>query len=358
MADIEHNGTEAPTPRRREQAREEGQVVLSTDLTASVALLTGCAILLWTGSMLGARLMNGIRHWMTDVPGSEWTAWHVTLGARWMSAELAGTCGLLVLAILAVGLSFGFAQVGFLVSFKPLALKWDRLIPENPLGRLVSVDSGIKGLLSAMKVTLLMGVAMLLLWMRRGELSMRNFRSIDEVAAFGWRLGLIICMALAGVSVSLALADYLVKWFRQEQKLKMTREEIKQEQKDDSGDPHVRAAVRKKQREARKRQSVKDVPKADVILTNPTHLAIAIQYQPGKMRAPKIVAKGAGVFAQNIVRIAKENKIPVMERKPLARALYKIVDVGQEIPFEFFRAIAEILAGIYKVKKQGIGNRE
>ncbi len=350
MADVEHNGTEAPTPRRREQAREEGQVVLSTDLTASVALLTGCAILLWTGSTLGARLMNGLREWMTDVPGTEWNAWHVTLGARWMSAELVGTCGLFVLAILSIGLAFGFAQVGFVISFKSLELKWDRLIPENPFSKLISMDSGIKGVLNALKVTLLLGISMLMLWLRRGELSIRNFGSIDAVAAYGWRLGLMICLAMAGVAVGLALTDYLIKWFRQEQKLKMTREEIKQEQKDDNGDPHVKAAVRRKQREARKQQSVKDVPKAHLILTNPTHLAIAIQYQPGKMRAPKIVAKGAGVFAQNIIRIAKENKIPVMERKPLARALYKIVDVGQEIPFEFFRAIAEILAQIYKAK--------
>ena len=350
MADVEHNGTEAPTPRRREQAREEGQVVLSTDLTASVALLTGCAILLWTGSTLGARLMNGLREWMTDVPGTEWNAWHVTLGARWMSAELVGTCGLFVLAILSIGLAFGFAQVGFVISFKSLELKWDRLIPENPFSKLISMDSGIKGVLNALKVTLLLGISMLMLWLRRGELSIRNFGSIDAVAAYGWRLGLMICLAMAGVAVGLALTDYLIKWFRQEQKLKMTREEIKQEQKDDNGDPHVKAAVRRKQRDARKQQSVKDVPKAHLILTNPTHLAIAIQYQPGKMRAPKIVAKGAGVFAQNIIRIAKENKIPVMERKPLARALYKIVDVGQEIPFEFFRAIAEILAQIYKAK--------
>lgn len=348
MADVEHNGTEAATPRRREQAREDGQVVLSTDLTASVSLMTGCAILLWTGSILGARLMHGFHQWITDVPSTEWHTWNVSLGAQWMSGELAGTCGLFALAIFAIGLSFGLMQVGFTISFKSLALNWDRLIPENPFGKIISIDSSIKGLLSAMKVTLLLSVAMLLLWMRRGELSIRNFASIDHIAAFAWDLGLKICMAMAGISVGLGLTDYLVKWFRQEQKLKMTREEIKQEQKDDNGDPHVRAAMKRKQREARKQQSVKDVPKADVILTNPTHLAIAIQYQPGKMRAPKIVAKGAGVFAQNIIRIAKENKIPVMERKPLARALYKLVDVGQEIPFEFFRAIAEILAGIYR----------
>ncbi len=351
MAGSEHNGTEAPTPRRREDARGEGQVVLSPDLTAAVALLTGCMILLWTGSTLAARLLNGFREWFIDVPTSEWTPWHVALGARWLSTELMGTCGLLVTGLMAIGLMFGFAQVGFVVSLKPLAINWSRILPENGWSKVLSLESGVRGLLSAMKVSLLLSITALLLWMRRHELSVGNFDSVVGVAAFGWRLGLIVCLAMAGVSVGLALIDYLVKWFQNEQKLKMTREEVKQELKDDQGDPHVRAAIRKKQREARRRQSVRDVPKATVVFTNPTHLAIAIQYEAGRMRAPKVVAKGAGVFAKNIVRIAKENKVPVLERKPLARALFKSVDVGQEIPFEFFRAIAEILAQIYKTRQ-------
>lgn len=351
MADNEHNGTEAPTPRRRDDARGEGQVVISSDLTAAIALLTGCMILLWTGSTLAARLLGGFREWFTEVPQSEWTQWHISLGARWLSMELIGICGLLVAGLMTVGLAFGFAQVGFVVSFKPLAMNWSRILPENGWSRVLSLESGVRGLLSVLKVSLLLSITALLLWMRRQELSIHNFESVADVAAFGWRLGLIVCLAMAGVSVGLALIDYLVKWFQNEKKLKMTREEIKQEQKDDQGDPHLRAAIRKKQREARKRQSVRDVPKATIILTNPTHLAIAIQYEAGRMRAPKVVAKGAGVFAKNIVRIAKENKIPVLERKPLARALFKSVDVGQEIPFEFFRAIAEILAQIYKVRQ-------
>lgn len=351
MADHEHNGTEAPTPRRRDDARGEGQVVISPDLTAAVALLTGCVILLWTGSTLGARLLGGFREWFTEVPKSEWTQWHISLGARWLSMELIGICGLMVVSLMTVGLAFGFAQVGFVVSFKPLAMNWSRILPENGWSRVFSLESGVRGLLSVLKVSLLLSMTALLLWMRRQELSIHNFESVADAAASGWRLGLIVCLAMAGVSVGLALIDYLVKWFQNEKKLKMTREEVKQEQKDDQGDPHVRAAIRKKQREARRRQSVRDVPKATIILTNPTHLAIAIQYDAGRMRAPKIVAKGAGVFAKNIVRIAQENKIPVLERKPLARALFKSVDVGQEIPFEFFRAIAEILAQIYKSRQ-------
>ena len=237
MADNEHNGTEAPTPRRRDEARGEGQVVISPDLTAAVALLTGCMILLWTGSTLAARLLGGFREWFTEVPQSEWTQWHISLGARWLSTELIGVCGLLVAGLMTVGLAFGFAQVGFVVSLKPLAMNWSRILPENGWSRLLSLESGVRGLLSVLKVSLLLSITALLLWMRRQELSIHNFRSVADVAAFGWRLGLIVCLAMAGVSVGLALIDYLVKWFQNEKKLKMTREEIKQEQKDDQGDP-------------------------------------------------------------------------------------------------------------------------
>jgi flagellar biosynthetic protein FlhB len=351
MAGPENTGTEAPTPKRREDAREEGQVVFSPDLTASIALLAGCIVLLWSGSTIAVRLMEGFRRWFAEVPSEAWGVHHVSESAHWMTNELVAICGFLVPGVMLIGLAFGFAQVGFHVSFQALEIKWERLLPENGFSKIVSMESGIAGLMNVAKVSLLLGVSAICLWIKRAEFSVQNHASVASLTESAWRLGLYVCIAMAGVSLGLALIDYLVKWFRNEQKLMMSREEIKQEQKDDSGDPHLKAAIRKKQREARRRQSVRDVPKATVILTNPTHLAIAIQYEPGQMKAPRIVAKGAGVFAKNIVRIAKENNIPVLERKPLARALFKSVDVGQEIPFDFFRAIAEILAQIYKTKQ-------
>jgi flagellar biosynthetic protein FlhB len=333
MAGPENTGTEAPTPRRREDAREEGQVVFSPDLTASIALLAGCLVLMWSGSEMARRMMEGFRRWFVEVPGEVWGVHHVSEGAHWMTSELIAICGFLVPGIMVIGLAFGFAQVGFHFSFKSLAINWERLLPENGFSRIISMESGIRGLMNVAKVTFLLCVSAICLWIKRAEFSIQNHSSVLSLTASAWKLGLYVCIAMAAVS------------------LMMTREEIKQEQKDDSGDPHLKAAIRKKQREARRRQSVRDVPKATVILTNPTHLAIAIQYEPGQMKAPRIVAKGAGVFAKNIVRIAKENNIPVLERKPLARALFKSVDVGQEIPFDFFRAIAEILAQIYKARQ-------
>lgn len=132
----------------------------------------------------------------------------------------------------------------------------------------------------------------------------------------------------------------------------MTHQEIKQEQKNELGDPTIKAAVRRKQREALKNQSVADVPDATVILTNPTHYAVALKYEAGKMTAPKLVAKGAGSFAFNIIKIAIENRVPVIQRPPLTRAIFRSVKVGQEIPEQFFRAVAEILGQVYRAKRR------
>lgn len=353
MAELEHNGTEEPTPRRREEARREGQVVQSPDLTAAAGLLTACFLLLLLGDDLAGRLLQGLRQWMTEIPAEDWQAWHVTAGAHWLSAELLLSCGFLVLGLLAVGLAASLLQVGFVVSLKPLEADWSRLLPSQGWARVWSLESGFRGLQGALKVSLLMLSSCLMLWLKRDALSAANFSSVADLAAFAWQLGLTICLTMAGIALALALTDYLVKWLRHEQKLKMTREEIKQEQKDDSGDPQVRAAVRRRQREARRQQSVRDVPKATVILTNPTHLAVALQYEQG-MAAPRVVAKGAGVFAKNIVRIAREHQIPVLERKPLARAIFAGVSVGQEIPVEFFRAVAEIIAQIYRARQAAV----
>lgn len=350
MADFENNGTEAPTPRRREEARAEGRVAQSPDLTAAFALLIGCFMLLWFGASWGNRLLQGVRIWIESLRTSDWTNWHSQTSASWITSELVGIVGLFVLVVMAIGLLVGFLQVGFVVSLKPLEIDFSKISPDQGWTRVLSLDSIVRGLLGGLKVTGLLIVSCVLLWSRRNSLSVTNFSTVSSVAVTAWDLGLWIALVLAGVAFGVSLFDYLTRWFKHEQQLKMTREEIKQEQKDDTGDPHVRAVIRRRQREARRRQSVKDVPKATVILTNPTHLAVAIQYDIGKMPVPKVVAKGAGVFAKNIVRIAREHNIPVMERKPLARALFASVDVGEHIPFEFFRAIAEIIAQIYRTR--------
>ena len=246
MAGPENTGTEAPTPRRREDARDEGQVVFSSDLTASIGLLAGCLVLLWSGSTIAIRLMEGFRRWFVEVPSEAWGVHHVSESAHWMTNELVAICGFLVPGIMVIGLAFGFAQVGFHFSFKSLAINWERLLPENGFSRIISMDSGIRGVMNVAKVSLLLCVSAICLWIKRAEFSVQNHASVASLTASAWRLGLYVCIAMAGVSLGLALIDYLVKWFRNEQKLMMSREEIKQEQKDDSGDPHLKCGMFRK----------------------------------------------------------------------------------------------------------------
>lgn len=352
MAENANEGTEAPTQRRREEARKDGQVVSSPDVAATFAVLAGCMFMMWSGGMLGQRLMQAFRTWFRDASSGDWTNMHTQLGARWLSVELLSNCGALVALLMGVGLVIGFAQVGFLISWKPMELDIQKLSPIKGWQRLFSIDSAIKGGLGIAKVFLLLLVSCAIIWFRRGELSSTNFGSVGSLFSFAWDLGLTICLTLAMMSFSLAAVDYITRWLRQEHKLKMTHQEIKQEQKNELGDPTIKAAVRRKQREALKNQSVADVPDATVILTNPTHYAVALKYEAGKMTAPKLVAKGAGSFAFNIIKIAIENRVPVIQRPPLTRAIFRSVKVGQEIPEQFFRAVAEILGQVYRAKRR------
>lgn len=350
--DQANEGTEAPTQRRRDEARKDGQVVASPDVSSAVAIFAGCLFFMWFGSGLGHKLLDAFRTWMRPIPASDWSDLHTQLGARWLSAELLSTCGMFLGLLTIVGLCVGFAQSGFLISFKPMELNFEKMSPARGWEKLFSAESGVRGLLGIAKVLGLVTVAAAIIWMRSGEFSAANFTSIGHLFGYGWKLGLTICMALAAVSLTLAVADYITRWLRHEKKLKMTHEEIKREQKDENGDPTVKAAMRRRQREGRKEQSVAEVPEATVILTNPTHYAVALKYESGRMGAPKLVAKGAGSFAANIVRIAKQNQIPVVQRPPLTRAIFRNVKVGQEIPAEFFRAVAEILGEIYRARRR------
>ena len=352
MAEHANEGTLDPTQRRRDEARKDGQVVASPDISSTFSVLAGCLFLMWFGGAIGQRILLSFQTWFRDVPSTDWTTLNTQMGARWLTGELLGTCGMMLLCLMAVGLITGFAQSGFLISWKPMEVDFEKMSPVKGWEKLFSIDSGIRGILGISKVLLLLIVASVIVWLRRAELAPANFVSVGGLFTFGWKLGLTICLSLAIVSFSLAAADYVTRWLRHEKKLKMTHEELKQEQKDELGDPTIRAAVRRKQREALKNRSVAEVPDATVILTNPTHYAVALKYESGKMTAPKLVAKGAGSFAFNIVSIAKEHRIPVIRRPPLTRAIFRSVNVGQEIPTEFFRAVAEILGEIYRAKRR------
>lgn len=343
------DGTEEPTQRRREQARSEGQVVQSPEVASAFALLSSGLILLWFGPSIGGSLMDGLRTWLTDSVDI-WSPHMDAVVFRWITMETLALCCIPIFGMLAVSFSIAFIQTGPMFVLTPLSFKPEKLHPANNWKKLMSLDNGLKSLLAIVKVAIAFTVTTLFFYWNWQMYGTAVISSVGRVTQEAWGAAIFIWIVLAAIFLTPAALDYLFKRYQHEQKLKMTREEVKREQKDEGGDPMIRARQRQKVRESMKQRSVTDVPKATVVLTNPTHLAVALQYEAG-MAAPKVVAKGAGVFAKNIVRIAKEHRIHVVQRKPLARAIYKNINVGQEIPPEFFKAVAEILGQIYRLRR-------
>jgi len=351
--DSELSKTEDPTPRRLEQAREEGQVAFSPDLNSASALLVAAVAAMWVLPTMGGQLKSLMRNRILTLDGSFWNEASTVIATRWLFQNVWLVAGGLSIVFLVLNLILSQAQAGFLFSTKPLQPKWDRLNPVQGLQRLFSLDSVVRGIQAVIKVVTLSTVAFVLFWLWFETVRTATGGTLEQSVAVGWQLIVQVMLSLAGAAFVWGVGDYLFRWYRLQQKLKMTLQQVKDEAKEEQGDPLLKGQIRKRQREAAQRKSLRDVPKASVVITNPTHYAVALQYEPGKMKAPKILAKGSDAFARRIAQVARENGVPVLERKPLTRALYALGKVGEEIPMEFYRAVAEILAQVFKLKRAG-----
>ena len=340
--------TEAPTGRRRQEARDDGQIPKSADLSAAVLLLGGLIVL----SFLGPRFMRGFTKIMgmsLQIDISELTASHSI-----RTAEIAFRTGmsfLLPVLLSLAGLAFivTLIQVGFVLTGKPLTPNFGRLNPLSGMKKLLFTKrTAVKLAIDLAKVALIGYLAYLCV---RGEMStivalsdlghLQIFAvACDMIFALGIRLGLVLLV--------LALLDYAYQRWQHEQDLKMSKQEVREELKRMDGDPQLKGRRREIARQFATQRMATDVPRADVVVTNPTEFAVAIRYHPEDMDAPRVVAKGTDYMALQIRRIAQAHGVPIVQRKPLARALYATVDVGQEIPPKFYKVIAEILAYVYE----------
>ena len=350
MADDFGQRTEAATPRRREEAREQGRVAVSADLAAGMLMLAAVGVL-WFGSRtVGASLLETVRHGMLrcHVPelGPERTR-EVLTGFLTRGLHMTGMLlGLLFVVALAVMV----AQVGFRIVPSLAAPNWERLDPVNGLGRIFSWAALLRGGTAFTKAACTGLLAALLLKGRLIRLAALDRQTLASAVGQTWDLVLRLGLMIAAAFVVVGVIDFILQRVRVEMALRMTREEIKEEMKREEGDPAVKGRIRKLARELSQRRMMRDVPRATVVVTNPTHLAIALRYEKGALGAPKVVAKGAGHVARKIVETARRHGVPVVERKPVARTLYKAVAIGQEIPAALYHAVAEVLAYVYRLR--------
>jgi flagellar biosynthetic protein FlhB len=338
------------TPYRRQKAREEGQVPRSHDLASAALLLSALGLLLYFGQGVVLLLVNltqrqlGSAAWRTldrDRLVEEMHSLITLLGSQMLPV-----LGLLVVAAVAIQLS----QTGVLFLPEKLGLDLSRISPLRGFQRIFSLSNAIRLGFGLLKIVLVATVAYWCLWAERHQILGLCDQSVPEIARYVVESALWTCLKIGAALLILALFDYGYQWWKHEQDLRMTTQELREELKTLQGDPHIAARRKSVQRQLVMQRINTAVPKAQVVVTNPTELAVALQYDMETMSAPIVVAKGAGAVALRIRRLALEHNIPVVERKELARALFKHVDIGRPIPPEQYAAMAEVLRYVYELK--------
>jgi flagellar biosynthetic protein FlhB len=356
MADIDKDQerTEQASPRRREEARNKGQVAKSPEV-ASATILLACTIFFYFGSGgMVERLMDLTRGTLRE-SGTTAVSLNTINALIWgWTWKLFLVMAPLLLTVVIAGLLANYLQIGFIFSTETLTPKFEKIDPIKGFQRLASLRSFVELIKSLLK----MAIIAVVVWLTLKDELQNMIPLMDEplwgILLYTGRISFKILITTCWILIVLAILDYLYQRWEFEKGIRMSRQEVKDEFKQTEGDPHVKSRIRRIQREAARKRMMANIPKADVVITNPTHLAVAIRYDPEKMYAPTVVAKGAGFVAERIREIAAAHRVPVLENKPVAQLLYKTVDVDQAIPEDLYRAVAEILAYVYGLKERAL----
>jgi flagellar biosynthetic protein FlhB len=313
-------------------------------------MLVGALFLRYWGMNLVSTMETTVRASFQHLTQPDLTTETVMAAMTTFSLELAKLLGPVFAVMIAVGVIANLAQVGFIFTLHPLKPDFSRLNPLEGAKRLISTRSLVELVKSIAKLSI---VAFVVWKIVEGKLTL--FLMLPRMtwqAGIGTVVGTVFDVAIWAASVLflLALIDYGYQRFSFDRSIRMSREEIKEEYKQTEGNPVIRQRVRQLQRAVAQRRMMQAVPKADVVITNPTHFAVALQYDAKTMRAPRVVAKGADLLAQQIKKVAAENGVPMMENRPLAQALYKQCEIGHEVPADLYAAVAELLAFVYRLR--------
>lgn len=350
MAEQFGDKTHDATPHRRQQAREQGQVVKSQDLTSAGLLLGALLIIYGLSTSLFESLGAYMSSQLGELPALQYGRDEFTDQTNSIIHMLTTNLLPLMGLMMGLGILLHVGQTGLLFTPSRLMPDVSRIDPLKGFGRIFSLAGLMRLGFGLFKILIIAGVAFFSLYGHRAELVLLPEWSALDVGVFLLDILFWTCVKIAAALVLLAILEYAYQRWKHENDLKMTTQELKDEMKNLQGDPQVAARRRQVQRQLVLNRLGQSVPKADFVVTNPTHLAVAVQYDPTKSDAPLVVAKGQGTMAERIRRIALENGIPVLERKPLAQALYHNVEINQPVPRDQYAAVAEVLRYVYELK--------
>ena len=343
--------TEEATPNKIRKAREEGQLGFSTEFLGGCALAAGIFWHWGLGQYLFGTLSDSIAVRMTQFDDAIEDP-RLMVGYLIQETRSVGLALVTLLGLVAVvGSVCGLLQTNFNISFKPLGFKWDKLSIKAGMSRLISTKGAVRGLFSIAKAIIILLIVYMLVRSRYEQIYLAAFGSFPELMSYMCSLLLKTAIIVAAMMFIVGVIDLAYQKWTHMQELKMSMQEIKDENKETDGDPLMKARLKRLRAEMSQKRMLSDVPDATVVITNPTHYAVAIKYERDSMEAPVVVAKGADFLAKRIIAIAKENGVEVVERKPVARFLYANVDIGKQIPVELYQAVAEVLNFVNMVRR-------
>ncbi len=344
--------TEPATPKRREDLKREGRVAKSAELTTASVLLVGTIIMYMLGRQFVAQVAAVMKEFLSLSHGSELNRGDIGALVFYVALRFAMIVGPLLLVIMIAGVTTNLLQTGFIFTLKPIRPKAGKFNPLNGIKKLGFSQRSLMELGKSISKMVLVG---LFGYFTVENLLTNSVRLTDsspsEIFSYMGNSAFTVAIKVASVFVVLAVIDYYFQRRKFEQEIKMTKQEVKEELKQQEGDPAIKGRIRREMVKRHRRRMMQAVPKATVVVTNPTHYAIAIKYEAKEMAAPKVVAKGKDLIAQKIKEVAIANNVPIVEDKPLAQLLYKTVEIDEQIPPDLFKAVAQILAYIYQMKK-------
>lgn len=347
--------TEEPSQKRLDDAREEGNIPRSAELSSAMVLLAGITSLYFLGSSMWNSMGATGRFLFIHAPEIELTRSNLPVFAEEAVLFMIKLMAPIALLVLVVGLLTGIGQAGANFTLKPLMPKGSKMNPiKGAKQKFFSARAFVELVKSVLKVLVVAGFAW---WTISGMFS--DYiplldKEIGQIFIYLMTQTFKLSIRIALLLLAMAVLDYIWQRYQHRKKLMMSRQEVKDERKQQEGDPMIKNRIRSIQMETARKRMMQDVKEADVVVTNPVHLAVALKYDVVSMRAPVVVAKGARLVAEKIKEIARAHDIPVIENKPLARALFKAVDVGGEVPADLYKAVAQVLAYVYRLKKKRI----
>ncbi|MBM7564626.1 flagellar biosynthesis protein FlhB [Paenibacillus sacheonensis] len=344
--------TERATPKKRQEARKKGQVAKSQELPAALILLIVFISFIMLGGYYKVRILRMFGLLLEQKLLMEVTTANViTMFSDLMMQGFMLLMPIFVISIL-IALLVNYMQVGLLFTGEPFKVKFEKISPIKGFKNIFSMHSVVEFIKNILKLLLIGLVVYITIMKERDRILGLATVPVEEIFAFIASVTIKLGLEIGAILVALAVFDYLYKRYEHEKSLKMSKQDIKDEYKKSEGDPLIKGKIRERQRRMALQRMMQQVPKADVVITNPTHFAIALQYDGKTMEAPTIIAKGMDFVALRIKDLAKEHGVIMMENRPLARALYERTEIGDTVPADLFQAVAEVLAYVYKLKNK------